>query len=280
MASFMTSKPGMTHGPAGPVHSVKLGEYVLFEKPLSDDERAKLLINMHDHWCMSKENRNSIVREIKRKRYFTDGVLKPGIPRRLFKIMKARYADMLCENGVLGLGPLNYYQKVEDQDIYDKHEGVFIAYAEGEKCAVASVSEAGSHVLLYCTTTEPDARFEGYDACVEIRDPEAFMRATANSVSAHFSGRNELLRVEQSPCVYQHSRIVAGRLSGFSEALIHLGEISVDTIEVLSAKKYLIKETAYASDSEYRIAFGMRTDVLDYTVVECREVIGYCRRVR
>ncbi len=102
----------------------------------------------------------------------------------------------------------------------------------------------------------------------------------AKAIAEHFKGRNELVRVEHSKCVYQHSRVVAGRLHGFSEGLVHLGELSVDTIDVLSDKKYLIKESTYAKDSEYRFAIVMRTDVPDYTVIECPQVARFCRRVR
>ena len=74
----------------------------------------------------------------------------------------------------------------------------------------------------------------------------------------HFKGRNEFARAEHSKCAYQHTRIISGRLHGFSEALIQLGELSVDTIDVLSDKKYLIKEDTYRKDSEYRFAFESR----------------------
>jgi hypothetical protein len=150
--------------------------------------------------------------------------------------MRKEHAISLCERGELGLGPLNYYTTVENKNIADKHEGWFVTYAEGTQFSVASVSAAGSHVLLYCTTTDRNAQF-GYDACVEVSQPELFSQVVASAVEQHFKGRNQLARAEHSKCVYQHTRIISGRLHGFSEGLIELGELSVDTIDVLSDKK-------------------------------------------
>jgi hypothetical protein len=80
--------------------------------------------------------------------------------------------------------------------------------------------------------------------------------------------------------VYQHTRIIFGQLHGFSEALIKLGELSVNTIDVLSDKKYRIKESTHRKESEYRFAFVMKTDVPEYTVIKCPEAAKLCRRVR
>jgi hypothetical protein len=145
--------------------------------------------------------------------------------------------------------------------------------------SIASVSGAGRHVLLYCTTTDRNAQF-GYDACVEISQPELFSQVVASAVVQHFKGRNQLVRPERSKCVYQHTRIISGRLSGFSETLIQLGELSVDTIDVLSDKKYRIKESTHRKEAEYRFAFVMKTDVPDYSVIKYPEVAKFCRRVR
>lgn len=279
MASFLTSKPGATTGPAGVVHSVSLSEYAIFDKPLSDEDKAKLLVNMHDHWLGGKVDRDLIVREISRKRYFFDQQLTSATPRSVFKMLKKEYADALCERGCVGLGTLKYYTTFENENIADRHEGLFVSYAEGERYSVASVTGAGSHVLVCCTTTDPDADF-GYEACVAISDPEAFSRLVAKAIAEKFKGRNKLVRVGHSECVYQHSRVIAGRLHGFYEELVHLGEVSVDTIDVLSDKKYLIKESTHATEKEYRFAFVMKTDVPDYTVIECAEAAKLCRRVR
>jgi hypothetical protein len=279
MASFLSRNPGATSGPAGAVHSVNLSEYGIWEGPLKDEDKAKLLINMHDYWCTAKVDRDLVVTEIIRKRYFVDQNRRRATPTRVFKMLKEEHADSLCERGCLGLGPLNYYITVENEKIADKHGGMFITYAEGSRYSIATVTGAGSHVLVYCTTKDANARF-GYEACVEISQPAAFSQVVAKAVAEHFKGRNELVRVEHSKCVYQHSRVIAGRLHGFSEGLVHLGELSVDTIDVLSDKKYLIKESTHAKDSEYRFAIVMRTDVPDYTVIECPQVARFCRRVR
>ena len=279
MAAFLSRNPGATSGPAGVVHSVNLSEYGIWEGPMKDEDRAKLLINMHDYWCSAKVDPDLVIEEIMRNRYFVDQNRRHAIPTRVFKMLKTEHADLLCERGCLGLGPLKYYTTVENEKIADKHEGMFITYAEGCRYSIATVTGAGSHVLVYCTTKDSNARF-GYEACVEISQPEAFSRALATAVRERFKGRNELVRVEHPKCVYQHSRAIAGRLHGFSEDLIHLGELSVDTIDVLSDKKYLIKESTHAKDSEYRFAVVMRTDVPDYTVIECPQAATFCRRVR
>ena len=49
---------------------------------------------------------------------------------------------------------------------------------------------------------------------------------------------------------------------------------------MLSDKKYLIKESTHAAEKEYRFAFVMKTDVPDYTDIECPEAAKLCRRVR
>ena len=280
MASFLTSNPGATSGPAGAVPSVSFKEYGIWEGPLQDDAKAKLLINMHDYWCATKVDRDLVVAEITGKKYFVDENARHAIPRRVFKMLNKEHADALCERGCLALGQLKYYTTIENERIADRHEGMFITYAEGSRYSIATVMGAGSHVLVYCTTKDANAQF-GYDACVEISQPAAFSRVMAKAVAEHFKGRNEFVRVEHSKCVYQHSRVIAGRLHGFTEALLKLGEMSVDTINILSDKKYLIKESTHAKDSEYRFAFVMKTDVPDkLTVVECPEVIDFCRRVR
>jgi Amidohydrolase len=226
----------------------------------------------------TKVDRSLAIREIINKRYFADIKTHVAAPRRIFKHLKKEHADSLCERGELGLGPLNYYTTIENKNIADEHEGLFLTYAEGARHSIASVSGGGNHVLVYCTTTDLNAQF-GYDACVEISQPELFARAIASAVVQHFKGRNELVRAEHTKCVYQHTRIISGRLHGFSEALIQLGELSVDTIDVLSDKKYLIKESSYRKDSEYRFAFVMRTDVPEYTVIKCPEATKFCRRI-
>jgi hypothetical protein len=279
MASFLSRNPGVTTGPAGIVHSVKLSEYGIWEGPLKDEDKANLLINMHDYWCGAKVDRELVVTEIRRKRYFVDQHQSQSTPSRVFKMLKKEHADLLCERGCLGLGPLKYYTTVENEKIADEHEGMFITYADGSRYSIASVTGAGSHVLVYCTTKDTNAWFD-YEACVEISQPAAFSELVASAVAEHFRGRNELVRVEHSKCVYQHSRVIAGRLHGFSEALVQIGELSVDTIDVLSDKKYLIKESTHAKDSEYRFAIVMRTDVPNYTVINCPQVVRFCRRVR
>lgn len=279
MASFLTSKPGATTGPAGVVPSVDCSEFGVWKLPLSDQDRATLLLNMHDYWVDAKVNRELVAREILRRRYFIDQNRISAVPNRVFKMLKKEHAEALCERGCLGLGPLKLYTALENDKIADKHEGRFIAYAEGSKYAVATVMGAGNHVLLYCTTTDPNADF-GYDACVAIKRPELFSELVGRAVADHFKARNDLVRVGHSKCVYQHSRVIAGRLHGFNEELVHLKELSKDTIDVLSDKKYLIKESTHAAEKEYRFAFVMKADVPDYTVIECPEVAKLCRRVR
>jgi hypothetical protein len=253
MASFLSTTPGATNGPAGAVHSVNLWEYGVWPGPLKDGERANLLINMHDYFFPTTKGDRLVFREITTKKYFLGRRVRVASPRRVFKHLKREHAVSLCESGEFGLGPLNFYTTIENENIADKHEGLFVTYAEGFRCSIASVNGAGKHVLLYCTTTNRNAQF-GYDACVEISQPEHFAQALASAVAQHFKGRNVLVRSEHSKCVYQHSRIISGRMHGFSEALVHLGELSVDTIDVLSDKKYLIKEKSHAKDSEYRFA--------------------------
>jgi hypothetical protein len=280
MASFLSRYPGATSGPAGVVHSVDIFYWSLHDGSLTDDERAKLLIYLHDTFFEIKVDRELVVTEIKRKKYFVDQNRRSAISSRVFKMLSKAHQDLLCERGCLALGPLAYYTKVENERIADRHEGMFITYAQGSKLSIASVNRAGSHILVYCTTKDANARF-GYDACVEICQPAAFSRVVAKAVAEHFKGRNDLVRVEHSKCVYQPSRVIAGRLRGFHQALADLGEVSVDTIDVLSDKKYIIKESTHAKDSEYRFAFVMKTDVPDsVSVIECPEAVKFCRRVR
>jgi hypothetical protein len=278
MASFLRRAPHATTGPVGLVHSVNLSEYGVWPGPLKEDDKAKLLINMHDYFFPTEVDRSLAIREIINKRYFADIKTHLSAPRRIFKHLKKEHADSLCERGEPGLGPLNYYTTIDTKKIADEHEGLFLTYAEGARYSIASVSGAGNHVLVYCTTTDLNAQF-GYDACVEISQPECFSRAIASTLVQHFKGRNELVRAEHAKCAYQHTRIISGRLHGFSEALIQLGELSVDTIDVLSDKKYLIKESTYRKDSEYRFAFVTRTDVPEYTVIRCPEATKFYRRI-
>jgi hypothetical protein len=72
MATFLSRTPGATTGPIGSVHSVNLVEYGIWEGPLKDNDRANLLINMHDYFFPNKVDRNLAIREIRNKRYFAD----------------------------------------------------------------------------------------------------------------------------------------------------------------------------------------------------------------
>jgi hypothetical protein len=256
---------------------VTLGEYLITER-LDGQEQANLLMYLHDKW-VGTANHKDLLREVRQKRYFKDGDLHKRVPRCLFKKMRAVHADALCAKGEIGLGPVRYYTDVANKRIADPNEGWFVAHAVGSEHSVTAALGAGQHVLVYCTTLDRNAPFPGYDACVEITDPTAFARAVSRSVAAYFGRSNELVRVEHGRCVYQHSRILSGQLDAFSEALVRLGELSVDTIDVLSDKQYLIKERAHAKDAEYRFAFVMRTDVRDYTIVKCSEAAAFCRRV-
>src|SRR5262245_33247365 len=123
MASFLSRTPGATTGPAGRVHSVNLAEYGIWEGRLNDNDRANLLINMHDYFFPTKVNRNLAIKEIRNKRYFVDKGVNVAAPRHLFKHMRKEHAVSLCERGELGLGPLNYYTTIENENIADKHEG-------------------------------------------------------------------------------------------------------------------------------------------------------------
>jgi hypothetical protein len=278
MASFLERHPGTTTGPAGAVHSISLSEYGVWPL-LTESDRSKLLINMHDFW-FPKADRSLAQAEIERGAYFTDAVHSSGRPPRLFKMMKPVHAEALCRDGVVGLGPLKYYTTVENRAIADASEGLFITHADGERNSVLSVTSAGSHVLLHCTTSDINARFDGYEACVEIIDGERFAAVISAGLNKHFAGKNRVTNVESSKCVYQHSRIISGRLHGFGEALLELGELSKDTIDVLSDKKYLIKDTSYSKDREFRSAFVMQMDVAEYVLLSCPEVSSLCRRIR
>ena len=94
MASFL-SNTGATTGPAGVVHSVNLSEYGIWQGPLKDDDRAKLLINMHDYFFPTKADRKRAIKEIINKRYFADKRAYVATPRRVFKHLRKEHADTL-----------------------------------------------------------------------------------------------------------------------------------------------------------------------------------------
>jgi hypothetical protein len=137
----------------------------------------------------------------------------------------------------------------------------------------------GDHLLIFYTTGDVKAEFEGYDACVEIIDGNRFAAVISAGLDKHFAGKNRVTSIESSEWVYQHSRIISGHLHGFNEALLEFGELSKDTIDVLSDKKYLIKESSYSKDREYRFAFSMQRDVNEYVFACCPEITAVYRRV-
>ena len=114
--TISTTNTGATTGPASVVHSVNLSEYGIWQGPLKDDDRAKLLINMHDYFFPTKADRKRAIKEIINKRYFADKRAYVATPRRVFKHLRKEHADSLCERGELGLGPLNYYTTVENEN--------------------------------------------------------------------------------------------------------------------------------------------------------------------
>jgi hypothetical protein len=64
-----------------------------------------------------RSRRNLAIKEIRNKRYFVDKGLNVAAPRHVFKHMREEHAISLCERGELGLGPLNYYTTIENENI-------------------------------------------------------------------------------------------------------------------------------------------------------------------
>ena len=255
-----------------------MGEYCVYQNPVSDTDNEKILWYLHNKWINSP-NSDDIISEIHKRKYLNTDRLKLSIPKRLFKKMKAEYADLLCNNGIVRLGALSFYEKCENHAIKDSNEGLFICQAVGQDKTVYAVVRTNEHVLVYCVTKDLNANFDGYDACVEILNPGEFAMRLRNALNIKFAGKNALKYSIMARCHYQHSRIVCGALHGFAESLVDLGELSVDTIDVIADRKFIIKERQFIADNEFRFAFVMQGDVQNYVTIECPDIIGLCRRI-
>lgn len=272
------STSGITSGPVGLTHSITLGEYCVYQNPVSETDNKNILLYLHNKW-IGAHNSDDIISEIHKRKYLNTGRLRLSIPKRIFKKMKAEYADLLCKNGIVRLGRLSSYEKNENPAIADRNEGLFICQAVGQNKTVYATVRANEHVLVYCVTKDINATFDSYDSCVEISNPAEFAARLGKALQMKFAGKNALKYSTMADCHYQHSRIVRGALHGFAEALVDLGELSVDTIDVVSDRKFIIKEQRFIADNEFRFAFVMQGDVQNYVTIECTDIIRLCRRV-
>lgn len=140
---------------------------------------------------------------------------------RLFKHLKAKYADLLISEGSIRIGTMHEYKNIENQEIQDKREGnVTNKYAptKVESFTAGSMKYAplelsrmlqpaskdaqsstiimmpGSSITtnltihncyIYCLSHsfEKDV-FEGYDACVEILDIDKFNQILAENIAS------------------------------------------------------------------------------------------------
>lgn len=276
MATSYMSSTGLTTGPRGSRPSFLLSEYIIFKGILSKKDLKNLLVNQHYRFFGQLDQ--NVIKEINKRRYLNCDSMTGKYPKILYKMMKSENANKLCDFGSVMLGSIPYYAKTENTSIRDGLEGSFLSLAIGKNLSVASLVGTGNHVLCFCTTEDQSVRFDGYDACVEIREPSLFANLVSQSLKKELSG-HVMQEVILGSCNYQFSRVIIGKMHDYNEALMHLGELSVETVDVLSNHKFRLKPARYAHESEFRMAFVMDHDVPSYVALKCPEIRNLCRRL-
>ncbi|MCK1407664.1 hypothetical protein [Bradyrhizobium sp. 76] len=253
---------------------------MVLDARISREDLAKTLAYCHRTY-LPEWTSSDVELEIARGKYLDLRSPSRPTPSRLYKMWPAKHADNLVKLGIIRLNPALYFTTVEAPAIKDEREAAFIECGIGVERIVVNASTIGRHSLLFCTTTDRSVRFEGYDSCVEVTNPEGFLSELSNALQLRSaaSGANRLMQVGHSRCSYQHSRVVVGPMHGFNEHLVKLGEISWDTINILSPQKFFIKGADNQPEREYRMVFTMEFDVTGPVDLEIKKLSDYCRRL-
>jgi hypothetical protein len=244
---------------------------------LTDSQRVAFLIDEQKH--TRKGLTKEAEEEIRRRAYLHNRSSSSAFPHRLYKMLKAAHADALCSKGEFGIGPLRYYTEVEQKSIQDIDEGRFITLAHNSERTILAVIGVGNHTVVYCTSRDPKATFSGYDACVEITQPAKYFHAMEAAITRTLGATNRIKGSSNGACHYQHTRIVEGRLRRSAAATAAKGILSFETIDTIANHKFLIKDMRFLADQEYRFAFELETDVLQYCVITEPALTQMCRRI-
>jgi hypothetical protein len=193
------------------------------------------------------------------------------LPPALYKVVSGRYAHRLVSHGEMMWSTLTWFQNDEDANRGDESEGMrryfpvngldvnrierggrpdnasFVLPEHG----MVSKAAQSDHIFIYSMTLDctlaigdpPDR------ACVEVFDPQQFVRRVRNGVRRHRKARAETL-------IYD---------------TIHYWSPANPPEEVwaLPHKLTMHKHEQYEPQREYRLSFGTRANAFDFENVEC-----------
>ena len=192
------------------------------------------------------------------------------LPPVLFKVPSERYAVRLVADGEMLWSTLTWFGTEEDAARGDMFEGTRTYFPvnglevtrlerdgrlDNAKFTLSShgfVSKAAqsNHIFIYSMTLDsaliigdPSRR-----ACVEIFDPQQFVRRVRDGVKKHRKGRETLI----------HDRVK-----------YWLSDDPPAEVWALPDRLTMHKQKDYEPQSEYRLAFGTRADVFDFERIEC-----------
>ena len=188
------------------------------------------------------------------------------LPNTLYKVLPQKYARRLLDVGEMMWSTLTYFQHVLDPTRGDPFEGS-LRYFPAEGLTITRTERNGRrdhaefalaahgsqfmatqshHIFIYSTTL--DSRLAIGDAadraCVEIFEPEAFLRHIRRAVERHPKACADKL-IHDQVCYW-------------------LPENPPREVWALPDRLTMSKYKGHARDQEYRFAFGTRTDVFDF----------------
>lgn len=193
------------------------------------------------------------------------------LPPALYKVLPNTYAWRLVDQGEMMWSTLTWFQNHEDTDRGDECEGMRRYFpvngldvnrieraGRPDKAAfvlpehgMVSRAAQGHHIFIYSMTADstlvigdPSDR-----ACVEIFDPQQFVRRVRDGVRRHRKARAETL--------------IHDAVSYWSQ------ENPPEEVWALPHRLTMHKREEYKRQGEYRFAFGVRADVFDFENVEC-----------
>jgi hypothetical protein len=189
------------------------------------------------------------------------------LPARLYKVLSAKHARRLVEHGEMMWSTLTWFQNMEDIDRGDYSEGTHRYFPEKglevnwiehnglpdvrPEHGLVSKAAQSNHIFIY-SLTHDSTLVIGYASdheCVEIFNTERFVSRLRKVIAQHRSARAE---------TFIHDTVTYWSPANPPKE-----------VWALPHRLTMHKRDQYASQCEYRLAFGTRANVFDYENVEC-----------
>ena len=218
----------------------------------------------------------------------------------LFRFMDSKYVDAFFADGSLRISSFSRFQKHKDEQRMDKDEGkvMFVhTTKQGGGQTILAMIEQGINAYILSTTMRYDKGFLGIfnvDSYIRINDSSGFGEAIAKKISNLTFGY-------EGVCLYQETKIIHKDL-GYIDInklrdpqnplpLIEQEKISHDGLHLSPnplIKEYIfsqighhamfLKDKRFAHQTEYRFAWAIKGQSLDFIDIKVPEAIKFCEK--